>query len=373
MLRQISKCKNIRKESCFFPHVIYLYYLDQVTFSLHLFIMDANKTKTKTKNQPRDEHLTILETCCSGIIMGLIAYSGSFSTVPIVFTLTALIFGTKSLITIFATAIGLLAAGYLHTHASRTGMSVSTSIYHGFYIAKPEMRNRRHYHETRWQSLKRYFILAPMNAFVLNFMWETFTIYYIIHTEFMMIFIESSITNETENVNRNQTISLSSNKELGSNLILLNGVTRFIAGCLSGMSTGLINHLWQRYRARSKIPHAIFNTNKKKLKLESKEREKLLSPFNMENWIKASTMALGALFFIASNIPNRSGLHLLDVHKKRLITDVLVIHGGWLYLRDSAMLVFKKKEKAPEIPLNTIQTPLMVEEVKTMDENQEKI
>ena len=90
-----------------------------------------------------------------------------------------------------------------------------------------------------------------------------------------------------------------------------------------------------------------------------------MSPCNMENWIKAMSMATGALFLIACHIPNGTGLHLLDVRTKRLISDILVIHGGWLFLRDSAMLVFKKKEKPPE-------TPLIVQEVKTTDDNQTK-
>jgi hypothetical protein len=326
--------------------------------------MDSNKNKFIEKNKNKNillqtKDLTIWETCFSGMIMGFFAYSGSFSTVPIVFTLTALTFGTKSLITIFATAFAQLAAGYLHTHASRTGMSVSTRIFHGFYIAKPEMRNRRQYNETKWKSLKRFFILAPMNAFILNFMWETFTIYYIIQTELFMRYVNSSTSNKI----KNETINLSLTKELEPRLLIVSGYTRYLAGCLSGMSTGLINQLWQRYQARRKIPHAVFNTDKKKLKLEWKERKKLLSPYNMENWIKVFVMLLGALFIIASNIPNITGLHLLDLHKKRLISDILVIHSGWLFLRDCGMLIFKKAEKPPKIPLNTIQTPLIVGEI----------
>lgn len=328
-----------------------------------------NKSILKIKNKgnlQREEPLSILETCCSGMIMGFIAYSGSFATVPIMFTLTALTFGSKSLITLYMTAFALLAAGYLHTHSSRTGMSVSTKIFHGFYIAKPDMRNRRHYNETRLKALKRYFISTPINAFVLNFMWETFTIFYFLQTEFMMNFIENNSTSK-EIENKSLT------KELGPYLILLHGITRYFAGCLSAMSTAIINHLWQRYQTHSEIPHAIFNTNKKKLKLESKERKKLLSPFNMENWIKVFVMVPGALFLLASTIPNITGLHLLDLHTKKLIGDVLVINGGWFFLRDGAMLIFKKREKPPQTPLNSIETPLIVEEVKTMNDNQSEI
>lgn len=316
--------------------------------------------------------LTVWETCLSGMIMGFIAYSGSFSTVPILFTLTALKFGTKSLITIFATAFAQLAAGYLHTHSSRTGMSISTTIFHGFYIAKPEMRNRRKFNETRMESLKRFFKLTPMNAFVLNVMWETFTIYYIIHTILFLKYIDYSMSNNIEMERKlNETISLSSSsKELPPRLLVINGVTRYLAGCLSGMSTGLINQLWQRYKARSKIPHAILNTNKKILKLEWEERKKLLSPCNLENWIKAAVMFAGAIFIVASSIPNRSGLHLLDLRKKKLISDVLVIHGGWFIFRDSAMLVLKKKEKSSQPPSIMVKTPLITEEVPTVDEGQ---
>lgn len=46
-------------------------------------------------------------------------------------------------------AISQLAAGYFQTHSSRTGMSVSTDIFHGFYIAKSDMKNRRKYEEKR--------------------------------------------------------------------------------------------------------------------------------------------------------------------------------------------------------------------------------
>lgn len=337
---------------------------------------NMNKSIAKNKNKnitSRTNDLSVLETCLSGIVMGFIAYSGSFSTVPIVFTLTALSFGTKSWITIFATGFGQLAAGYLHTHSSRTGMSVSTRIFHGFYIAKPEMRNRRQYNETRWEGLKRFFIFAPMNALVLNFMWETFTIFYIIHTILFMKYVEILKTNKIEYQNRNESISLLLTKEPEPQILLINGITRYLAGCLSGMSTGLINQLWQRYQARTKIPYAVFNTNRSKLKLKSHERKKLLSPFNMENWIKVFVMLLGALFYIVSNIPNKTGLHLLDLYQKKLITDILVIHGGWLFIRDCEMLLFKKPERAPAIPLNTIETPLIVEDIKTMEDNQSEI
>ncbi|CAF5132058.1 unnamed protein product, partial [Rotaria sp. Silwood1] len=272
--------------------------------------------------------LTILQTCVSGMVMGFIAYSGSFSAVPIFFTVTALMFGTKSLITIMATAFGQLAAGYLHTHSSRTGMAISTKLFHGFYIAKPEMRNRRQHDETRWNSLKRFFLLAPMNALVLNFMWETFTFYYLIQSDLFIRYVESSTSNTIENEKRNETIASSTTKEIEPHLLLIHGITRYLAGCLSGMSTGMINQLWQRHLAQRKTPYAVFNKDKNKLKLRWDERKKLLSPLNIENWIKASTMTLGALFFIASNVPNRTGFHLLDIHRKKIITDILVIHGG---------------------------------------------
>jgi hypothetical protein len=104
-----------------------------------------NSVEIKTNNNTKTKDLSFFKTCLCGIVMGHIAYSGSFGVVPILFTITALIFGTKSWITIFATAFGQLAAGYLHTHSSRTGIAVSTRIFGGFYTAKLEMRNRRRY------------------------------------------------------------------------------------------------------------------------------------------------------------------------------------------------------------------------------------
>jgi hypothetical protein len=324
------------------------------------------ESKIKIKNIiPREKPLSIPETCLSGLIMGFIAYSGSFSVVPIIFTFTALTFGTKSLITILATAFGQLTAGYLHTHSSRTGIAISTNIFHGFYIAKPKMRNRRQYNETRWESLKRFFILNPLNGLILNFMWQTFTIFYFLQSEVFLIYLHNSISKKTEN----ETISLSSTNELETRLILFHGITRYLAGCLSGISTGIINHLWQRYLARAKNPQAIFNTNREKLKLDWKDRKKILSPYNMENWIKVFVMLGGALFIILSNIPNITGLHLLELRNKRFIGDFLVINSGWFFLRDCQMFLFKKAEKDPSLQSNAVQTPLIVEETKTIDDN----
>ena len=295
---------------------------------------------TETRHR---EHLTFGETCLSGIIMGFFAYTLSFSVVPIIYTTTALIFGMSSKITIFSTAFGQLLAGYLHTHSSRMGMAVSTKLFHGFYIAKPNMKNRRKFDESICGSLKRFFCSSFANALVLNFMWETFTFFYILHTELMMKYLQYYPLNEN---------SLTC-------FLLINGFTRLFAGCLSGMSTGLINQLWQRYQARRDTPQAIFNTDKKKLKLKWKEGKKLLSPCNLENWIKVGVMVIGALFVCLSGIPNKTIFYSFDLHTKKLINDILVIHGGWLFLRDSAMLVLKKKEKSPVTPSNTTQSPLI--------------
>ena len=313
-----------------------------------------NTVEIKTNNDTKTKDLSFFKTCLCGIVMGFVAYSGSFAAVPLLFTITALIFGTKSWITIFATAFGQLAAGYLHTHSSRTGIALSTRIFGGFYIAKPEMRNRRKYDETRRQALKRFFISTPLNALVINLMWEPFTFFYLLHTVFYLRYIHLPLPSE-----------------LGPCLILLTGISRYFAGCLSGMSTGLINQLWQRYLTRQK--HAVFNTDTEKLKLEWKDRTKLLSPTNMENWIKASTMIIGALFAIASNIPNRTGLHLLDIRDKKLITDILVIHGGWLFFRDIAMFLFKKPEKAPKMPLIVDQPSIPVDESKILEDEKSKM
>ena len=54
-------------------------------------------------------------------------------------------------------ALSFLAAGYLHTFASRTGMALSVKIYSGFYVAEPAMKARRKSRETPGQSLKRFF------------------------------------------------------------------------------------------------------------------------------------------------------------------------------------------------------------------------
>ena len=298
-------------------------------------------------------HLTILQTCLSGAVMGFFAYSGSFAAVPILYTITSLIFGSKSYIAIACTAFGQVLAGYLHTHSSRAGMSVSTSIFHGFYIAKVEMRNRRKFNEGRCGAWKRFFCQWRWNAVVLNIMWETFTFFYLIQTAFMMSYYERN----------------SSTENFEFKFILLNGVTRYLAGCASGMSTGLINQLWQRYQAHKRIPQAIFNTDRQTLKLVRKDRRKLLSPCNLENWIKFGVMSPGALFILLSQISNPTSFHLIDLYTKRVITDLLVIHGGWIFLRDSAMLLFKKSENPPNQSSNTVQMPLIEIEQSTTENN----
>ncbi|CAF2603078.1 unnamed protein product [Rotaria sp. Silwood2] len=307
--------------------------------------MNSNNDKSVVKKNNNNiilpsKDLSILQACLSGIVMGFIAYSGSFSAVPISFTVTALMFGTKSLITIMATAFGQLAAGYLHTHSSRTGMALSTKLFHGFYIAKPEMRNRRKHAETRWISLKRFFISAPLNGLVLNFMWETFTFYYMIQNELFIRYVESSTANTIENGKRNETIASSTTKEIEPHLLLIHGITRYLAGCLSGMST------------------------------DGMKGKKILSPLNIESWIKVSSMILGALFVIASNVPNRTGFHLLDIRRKKIISDILVIHGGWFFIRDCEMLILKNPEKGSPISPTTIQSSLIVEENKMLEDEQ---
>ena len=306
------------------------------------------KLQTSPDVHPPREPLTIYETILSGTIMGFIAYNGSFSVVPISFTSTALIFGPRSLITIYVTSISLLAAGYLHTHASRTGMSISTDIFHGFYIAKAENKNRCQADETRWNSLKRFFRTGLLNALVLNLMWDTFTIFYLLQTYFMSTILDH----------------WSVAKDFQPQLILVHGITRYFAGCLSGISTGVINHLWQRHQSHGDDPHAIFNTDKVKLKLQSTERRKLLSPTNLENWIKVGSMSLGALFVLLCNIPNLTELHLLPLRTKKFTSDILVIHGGWFFFRDAAMLVFKKREGRDK----TSKKPLMADEAKNADD-----
>ncbi|CAF1322595.1 unnamed protein product [Rotaria sp. Silwood1] len=344
--------------------------------------MNLNNDKSVVKNNnnnnnnnviPSSKGLTILQTCFSGMIMGFFAYNGSFSIVPIFFTITALSFGTKSLITIMITAFSQLVAGYFHTHSSRTGMAISTELFHGFYISKPEKRNRRQYGETRWNSLKRFFILDPMNGLVINFMWETFTFFYLMQSNLFLKYVESSTSNIIENQKRNKTIVSSSIREMDSHLIIVHGITRYLAGCLAGMSTGMINQLWQRNLAQRKFPCALFNKDKNKLKLKWNERKKLLTPFNIENWIKAFTMLLGALFFIASNVANRTRFHLLDIRRKRIINDLIVIHGGWFFIRDCEMLLLKHAEKDPQIASITTQLSVILEETKIPDDEQSQM
>ncbi|CAF0991616.1 unnamed protein product [Adineta ricciae] len=320
------------------------------------------KKSTKSSVPPR-KSLGLWKTCCAGIIMGFVAYNGSFSIVPIVYTSCSLIFGSKSWFTILATACGQLTAGYLHTHSSRTGMALSIQLFHGFYISKSEMRNRRKYNETRCQSLHRFFITHPVNAFILSSMWQTFTIFYILQTELYLAYLDSVTTSKVGVGN-----AVCSSEE---RILIIQGLTRYVAGCLSGMSTGMINHLWQRYLAHRPEQYAeSIGTKQPRLKLRWADRRKLLSPCNMENWIKASAMLSGALFIVVSNIPNSTGLHLLTLRRKRIITDILVINGSWFYLRDTAMLLLKKAEKPPRIPLNLVASTLPATNSKLLENGQ---
>jgi hypothetical protein len=325
----------------------------------------------KTNNNTKTKDLSIFKTCLCGIVMGFTAYSCSFGIVPIVFTIAALIFGTKSWITIFSTAFSQLAAGYLHTHSARTGIAVCSKIFQGLYIPKPEMRNKRQRNETRLQSLKRFFILYPLNALIVNLAWEAFTFFYILQSQLSMRYIHNS---PLHNNNEKITSSLPSpTKEFVPHLLLINGITRYLVGCLSGISVGFVNQLWQRYLSHQKLPHAIFSTDKNKLKFGWNERKKSLSPFDIENWIKTSALLLVALFTIASDIPNVTGLHLLDVHKKKMIGDILVVHGGWFFVRDGATLLLKSPEKAPKATVTLDRSTVTVEENKMLEDEQSKM
>lgn len=296
----------------------------------------------ENENRP---HLSLLKTCHSGMIMGFIAFSGSFAVVPITFTITALIFGTKSPFTIYLVALSKLAAGYLHTFSSQNGIVASAKSCGGFYTATAERKNRRKFREGRRESLKRFFRSHFMNALVLSVMWETFTFCYFLQTVLYLGYVEN----------------LTNMEELECRLIIIYGITRYIAGCLAGMGTAIINHLWQRYQVPE---YAQFNTNRNQLKFEWQDRKKLLSSFHIENWIKGMAMFIEAAFFILSNIPNITGLHLLDVHTKRLISDFLVIHGGWFFLRDALVLLLRDEDRPPEqsIQLDTSQTQPFVGE-----------
>ena len=290
------------------------------------------QTPNRDSSSFKMQDLSAFRTCLSGIVMGFIAYNGSFALVPLFYTVSAFLFGTESRIPIVIAALSQLLAGYVHTHASRTGIAISTRLFGGFYIAKASLKNRRHHNETCWHSLKRFFFHHPSNALVLNIMWETFTVCYLLQSEFIVRYAEYYRVNST-----------SASHEW--HLLVVHGVTRYFAGSLSGMSTGCINQLWQRYLAHRTMPSAVFNADRDKLKLEWIERKKLLSVFNLENWIKLSTISLGALFLLLSNIPNQTGWHLLDIRSKKCIHDFLVIHGGWLIVRDCQMLLLKKADK----------------------------
>jgi hypothetical protein len=267
--------------------------------------------------------------------MGFIAYNLSFSIVPIVYTATALIFGPQSLIMSISTAFSYLAAGYLHTFASRTGMAASVAVYHGFYIAQAKMRARRQHGEELRQSLVRFFCNGFGNALVLNLMWESFTIFYLIHTFFMSEILENS----------------TSDNVFECRLTLLHGVTRYLAGCLSGISTGMINHLWQRRQKLANVYYAIFGRNESELNVKWNQRRTLLSPRNVENWIKVISMLGGAVFFLSCNIPNPTNFHLIPLHWKKFFSDLLVINFGWLFLRDAAMLIFTQGQEPRQNPL----------------------
>lgn len=287
--------------------------------------MDTDENTRQDETRPaKKTDLTTFETWCSGMIMGFVAYNLSFSIVPIVHTTTALIFGQQSLIFIIMGVLSFLAAGYLHTFASRTGMALSVKIYSGFYVAKPPMRARQQFEETPGQSLKRFFCTGLDNALVLNLMWQTFTIFYLIQTCIILIILENWIPAN----------------DFDYKLLLIHGITRYLAGCLSGISTGGINHAWQRLQKRAYPQNAIFASNENELKVHWNERRKLLRPGEVENWIKAATMVSGAIFFLLCNISNPTNFHLWPLRWKKLCSDLLVINFGWFVFRDAAMLLF---------------------------------
>ena len=286
-------------------------------------------------NNAQIQDLTFWQSCSSAGLAGLISYIGSFSVVPLTFTMMAIVFGTQSSVTSIATAFSMPLAGYLHTHASKTGISLVKDLFGGFYIS--EIKNRRQGRETVQEGLQRYFCEHKFNALVLNLMWESFTMFYFIQSALVISYIQFGESINLDDLQGNMTMPSVINHELEHRVILVLGITHFLAGCLSGITTGIINHLWQRILAHGPEPLAHFETERERLHVNWQKRKELLSPFNMENWIKAFTMFTGALFIIVSNIPNITKLHLLNVHLKRFISDFLVIHGGWLFIRDILM------------------------------------
>ncbi|CAF3633865.1 unnamed protein product [Rotaria socialis] len=321
--------------------------------------MNANNTTDGVEIQ---RNFNVRKTFLCGINIGAIAYSLSFSVVPIVFTITAIIFGKTSEITIIATALSQLAAGYLHTYASRVGMARSVKLFGGIFMAKPEMTNRRTSNEDRKAALKRFFCQELPNAIVLNVMWQTFTINYLLQSLFILWYIERFALHTTQHSNDYQITDAFPIRTSENQIILIHGVTRFVAGCIAGMSTGVINQFWQRYQYNLSQPGAIFMTNKSTLKINCEVSKKILTPCNVENWIKLSTMILSALFTIMSSIPNNIGFYQLSTLEKRLITDIMVIQGGWFFIRDFAMIILMPKQP-PEIvtTMVNISSPAAIE------------
>ncbi|CAF3455312.1 unnamed protein product [Rotaria socialis] len=303
--------------------------------------MNANNTTDGVEIQ---RNFNVRKTFLCGINIGAIAYSLSFSVVPIVFTITAIIFGKTSEITIIATALSQLAAGYLHTYASRVGMARSVKLFGGIFMAKPEMTNRRTSNEDRKAALKRFFCQELPNAIVLNVMWQTFTINYLLQSLFILWYIKRFALHTTQHSNDYQITDAFPIRTSENQIILIHGVTRFVAGCIAGMSTAVINQFWQRYQSNLSPPGAELKINANDFKINCKETMKMLTPCNVENWIKLSTMILSALFTITSSIPNNIGFYQLSTLEKRLITDIMVIQGGWFFIRDFAMIILMPKQ-----------------------------
>lgn len=286
---------------------------------------------------------SLFQTLACGFVMGGFAYSFSFSVVPILNTLTSLVFGRKSLITIYATAVAPLIAGYLHTYASRLGMFYSFSWLNGIYIATRPMKNRRAANESRMGSIKRFVCEYGLNAFILSFMWETFTVTYLVQSSFIFFYLENF--SSSRSFQQNSTKIFEPNDE--NMFILINGSSRFLAGLIAGMSTAIINQLWQRRQSRLKPHGSVLAQENIKLPFSWSSIRSTLSPFNTENWIKVASMLVVSSFVLLSSIPNPTNFDKIFTEKqKKFIGDILVIHGGWFYIRDILMLTFMKKDEA---------------------------
>lgn len=307
-------------------------------------------------DQENVRSLGFCEAFFSGNIIGMVSYVGSFSAVPMLSTTSALLFGTTSLTTTITTAFAQLWAGYSHTDSSRIGRACSKRRFGGVYKAEPSMRNRRQQNETRRAALRRFFLKNPDNAYFINVMWETFTFGYVLQSTFLIWYCENYAFNTLQhNQNNGKGLDLSSVMN-ENHIILINGITRLVAGLLAAMLTGAIDQLWQRFQCiTSGGTSARFVTNPdvdaNEFDINCGTSLMRLTQNTRENWIKFVTMIASAVFTIVINTTDITDA--LSIYQKRYIADILVIHGGWLILRDFLMIMLMSE--SPNTRNNNLQ------------------